>query len=127
MNNKTFQEPFMLHTREKLYLSVPDMISTQIRQADKERMIKVCTVLLSFSFEKGFLKENPVDSNGELRRNYEVFERHLTENGRLYFNDLMFDWLAYTDRTNKIDNVKIMGKWYLKITGSGLKKSDNEN
>ena len=58
-----------------------------------------------------------VDSSGALHKNFEVYERHLTEKGRMYFNDLMFYWLAYTDRTNKIDNVKILEKWYLKITG----------
>ena len=114
---KDLIEPSMLHARERIYLSVSSMANAQLRQADKERMIKVCAVLLSFSFEKGLLKESPFDTNGELYRNYEVYERHLTGNGKLYFNDLMFDWLAYTDRTNKIENVKILEKWYSKITG----------
>ena len=118
MNDKTNQEPLMLDAQERIYLSVQGMADSQLRQADKEHMIKVCAALLYFCFNSGLLKDNPFDSNGELRRNCEVFERHLTEKGKLYFNDLMFDWLAYTDRTNKIDNVKILEKWYSKMTGS---------
>lgn len=100
---------------KNLYLSVPDMVASQLRQADKEQMKAICTALLTFGYEKGLLTENPLDWDGTLCRNVVIYERHLTQRGRLYFNDLTNRWLAYTDRTNKIDNVKMLEKWYSKM------------
>lgn len=110
--------PLLLYGRELLYLSVPKMMDAYIRQADKNETIRVCMNLLSFSYEKGLLIDNPHRPDGEFRRNYEVYERNLTEEGKLYFEDLMYRWLEYTDRTNKTDNVKMLEKWYAKLTGN---------
>lgn len=114
MDKHKSKELLLLYGRELLYLSVPAMMNAQVRQVDKNQTKEICAVLLSFSYEKGLLKDNPFDADGELRRNCEIYERHLTEQGKIYFNDLMFDWLTYTDRTNKIDNVKMLEKWYAK-------------
>ena len=109
------KEKIMLYGKEELYFSVSGLVDSQIRQADKNRVKRVCSALLLFCFDKKLLKEIPFDSNGELRRNYDVYERHLTRIGKLYFYDLSEKWLVYTDRTNKIDNVKILEKWYSKL------------
>lgn len=106
----------MLPAREQLYLSVPAMVASQIRHADKEHMKTVCAAVLRFGFERGLLKDNPFDQGGRLRCSVDIYERNLTDHGKLYFNDLIYKWLEYTDRTNKIDNVKMLDKWYDKMT-----------
>ena len=71
-------------------------------------------IFLQFCYEKELLKQNPLDKqNRILYMNYT--NNDLTEKGTKIFNDLMFDWLTYTDRTNKIDNVKMLEKYYSKI------------
>jgi hypothetical protein len=45
----------------------------------------------------------------------------LTETGKLYFDDLLWDWLEYTDRSKKIDkieNTKILEKYYNKMVNN---------
>lgn len=71
-------------------------------------------IFLRFCYEKKLLTHNPLDKNDRiLYMNYK--NRDLTDKGKLVFSDLMFDWFTYTDRTNKIDNTKMLEKYYLKI------------
>ncbi|MCP1997392.1 hypothetical protein [Flavobacterium sp. HSC-61S13] len=71
-------------------------------------------VFLRFCYEKELLVLNPLDKNNRiLYMNYK--NQDLTDSGKLVFTDLMTDWFTYTDRTNKIDNTKMLEKYYLKI------------
>lgn len=71
-------------------------------------------IFLRFCYEKKLLVLNPLDKNNRiLYMNYK--NQDLTDKGKLVFNDLMIDWFTYTDRTNKIDNTKMLEKYYLKI------------
>ncbi len=71
-------------------------------------------VFLRFCYEKELLVLNPLDKNHRiLYMNYK--NQDLTDSGKLVFTDLMIDWFTYTDRTNKIDNTKMLEKYYLKI------------
>lgn len=97
-------------------LSVPFLSSSYIRKADQENVVIACTALLKFAFFKGLLLETPLDSNGELKRDYEVYESGLTEKGTIAFEKLKGKWLSYTDRTQKYDNISMLEKWYSKMT-----------
>lgn len=71
-------------------------------------------IFLRFCYEKKLLALNPLDKNNRiLYMNYK--NQDLTDKGKLVFDDLMMDWFTYTDRTNKIDNTKMLEKYYLKI------------
>lgn len=71
-------------------------------------------IFLRFCYEKKLLVLNPLDKNNRIL--YMTYKNQdLTDNGKLVFSDLMFDWLTYTDRTTKIDNTKMLEKYYLKI------------
>lgn len=71
-------------------------------------------IFLRFCYEKGLLKRNPLDKqNRILYMNYS--NNDLTEKGQGIFNDLIDDWLTYTDRTNNIGNMKMLEKYYSKI------------
>ena len=39
MNNKTNQEPLMLHAQERIYLSLQGMADSQLRQVDREARV----------------------------------------------------------------------------------------
>jgi hypothetical protein len=69
---------------------------------------------LRFCYEKNLLKLNPIDKkNRILYMNYKIED--LTDKGVIVFNDLMYKWLIYTDRTNKIDNIKMLEKYYMTL------------
>lgn len=71
-------------------------------------------IFLRFCYEKKLLVINPLDKDNRiLYMHYK--NQDLTDSGKLVFNDLMIDWFTYTDRTNKIDNTKMLEKYYLKI------------
>lgn len=71
-------------------------------------------IFLRFCYEKKLLVLNPLDKNNRiLHMNYK--NQDLTDKGKLVFHDLMIDWFTYTDRTNKLDNTKMLEKYYLKI------------
>lgn len=71
-------------------------------------------IFLRFCYGKKLLALNPLDKNNRiLYMNYK--NQDLTDKGKLLFNNLMIDWFTYTDRTNKIDNTKMLEKYYLKI------------
>lgn len=68
-------------------------------------------IFLRFCYEKELLKLNPIDKNNRiLYMNYA--KKDLTDKGKIVFNNLIYKWLSYTDRTNKIDNIKMLEKYY---------------
>jgi hypothetical protein len=102
--------------RNMVLLSVSPLIKAQLRESDKENAKIVCKNLLQFAYDKNLLLENPFNSNGEIDLNLEIRESDLNEIGRKIFYNLMLKWLSYTDKTNKIDNVGMLEKYYNKLT-----------
>lgn len=71
-------------------------------------------IFLRFCYEKKLLTVNPLDNHNRiLYMNYK--NQDLTAKGQLIFSHLMMDWFGYTDRTNKIYNLKMLEKYYQKI------------
>lgn len=108
--------------KNKFIFSVPGMIQAYPMKSDKDYMKVVCFNLLRFSYDKGLLNVCPFDENDELRMDTVIYEEDLTVLGKLIFNDLMYDWLGYTDKTDgKIDrknNVKMLEKYFNKLKNS---------
>jgi hypothetical protein len=52
--------------------------------------------MLMKSHKKLFIKTF-VDQDGNISRDLVIYESDLTELGKTVFNDLIYDWLAYTD------------------------------
>jgi RHS repeat-associated protein len=107
-----------------LILDVGSLIDAQTMKGDKEHMYIVCFNLLHFSNEKGLLLKSPFKENGQLDTNLIVRNSDLTNLGKSTFNDLMFDWLSYTDNADgKVDrknNVKMLEKYYNKLTKGSM-------
>lgn len=86
------------------YLDVDALMETQIRQRDKYNTKVCCQNLLNFAYEKGLLRDNPSDNEGNLIMPSIIRESSLTEVGKTIFVELMFKWMAYTDNeSGKID------------------------
>lgn len=102
-----------------LIFDVGGMIGAYPMKDDKEYMYVVCDNLLHFSEEKGLLLKSPFKEDGRLDTKTIIRNNDLTELGKKVFNDLMFDWLGYTDNTDgKVDrknNVKMLEKYFNKI------------
>lgn len=88
----------------KILPSAEEMISHYIPKDQKfiDEMVSVYSTLFSFSFEKGMIKTSPFDNQGKLIMHYSVYEKDLTEIGKLYFETLVYKWLEYTDRSKKM-------------------------
>jgi hypothetical protein len=71
-------------------------------------------IFLRFCYEKKLFLLNPLDKQGRILH-MKYTNGDLTENGKKIFADLNMKWLAYTDRTNKIDNIKMLEKYYSNI------------
>lgn len=71
-------------------------------------------IFLRFCYEKKLLTLNPIDKNNRILY-MKYTNRDLTDKGKIIFNDLMHKWFNYTDRTNKIDNIKMLEKYYVTI------------
>lgn len=103
---------------DKELLNTDSLVNAYIRKVDKENTRTVCRNLLVFCFEKSILRHNPLNEKGDF-----VFrtirESHLTEKGKLIFDDLVDKWLGYTDnKTGNIDrknNIKMLEKYYNKL------------
>ena len=95
------------------------MIKAYPMKSDKTEIKIVCKNLIKYSFEKGLLKNTPYNSKEEINENLIIYQNDLTEKGKIVFNDLMFDWLSYTDnRSGNIDrkdNIKMLDKYFSKI------------
>lgn len=112
-------EQKLLPNPGQLFLaSAENMLSHYVLKDQKfiDSMISLYSTLFSFCYEKGMLKISPFDNQGKLIMHYSVYEKDLTDTGMLYFNDLVYKWLEYTDRSNKVDNFKILEKWYSKMS-----------
>lgn len=61
------------------------MISHYIPKDSKfiNETVSIYSTLLSFSFEKGMIKISPFDNQGKLIMHYSVYEKDLTEIGKL--------------------------------------------
>ena len=85
-----------------ILLDVDALMETQIRQRDKYNTKVCCQNLLNFAYEKGLLRDNPSDNEGNLIMPSII--------------ELMFKWMAYTDNeSGKIDrknNIKMLEKYY---------------
>lgn len=99
-----------------ILLDVDALMETQIRQKDKYNTKVCCQNLLNFAYEKGLLRDNPSDNEGNLIMPSIIRESSLTEAGKPIFVELMFKWMAYTDNeSGKIDrknNIKMLEKYY---------------
>ena len=65
---------------------------------DIERAYDDFVVLLSSSWENGFLKERPIDTKGRIIK-FEFRRRDLTPEGEKYFFPFSQKFILYTDRT----------------------------
>lgn len=77
---------------------------------DIERAYDDFVVLLSSSWENGFLKERPIDTKGRIIK-FEFRRRDLTPEGEKYFFPFSQKFILYTDRTLKTPSEKIIKKW----------------
>ena len=77
---------------------------------DIERAYDDFVVLLSSSWENGFLKEPPIDTKGRIIK-FEFRRRDLTPEGEKYFFPFSQKFILYTDRTLKTPSEKIIKKW----------------
>jgi hypothetical protein len=101
--------------KDTVLLDVKRMIDSYSTKDDKEAMRIICNSLVRFSYDKGLLLKSPFNEQGELNSETIIRERGLTEKGKSIFDDLAEKWFAYTDRTDKIDNVSMLEKWYSKM------------
>lgn len=77
---------------------------------DIERAYNDFVVLLSYSWENGFLKERPIDTKGRIIK-FEFLRRDLTDEGEKYFFPFGQKFISYTDRTQKTPSEKLINKW----------------
>ena len=109
----------LLEYKGMVLLDVKKMIDAHPMKNDKIETRIICYNLIKFSFEKGLLLKSPYNNQGGLYDEIIICENDLTEKGKLIFNDIMFDWLRYTDNTDgKVDrkqNIKMLEKYYNKL------------
>jgi hypothetical protein len=102
--------------RDILLLDVKSLVNAQLREIDKNNTKNICKQFLMFVFNKGLLKKNPFDIKGEfITIDFQVKESDLVKIEPKVFYNLLLKWLAYTDKTNKVDNVAMLDKWYSKM------------
>lgn len=77
---------------------------------DIERLYNNFVVLLSSSWENGFLKVRPIDTKGRIIK-LEFRRRDLTPEGEKYFFPFSHKFILYTDRTLKTPSEKLIKKW----------------
>jgi hypothetical protein len=117
-----------LLTYDKEYLSIAEVLSHYPQKSLRDETEKVYTAFLNFCFDRKLIQNNPLENTGKLKKNYSVCESDLTETGKLYFDDLLWDWLEYTDRSKKIDkieNTKILEKYYNRMLNN-LRNNNNK-
>lgn len=104
--------------KDTVLLNVKTLMGAYIRQIDKDNILISCRNLLRFSYEKGLLQKNPFDEQGNLKIEVVIRESDLTDLGKRLFDDLTDKWFAYTDRTQKYDNIIILEKYFNKLNGN---------
>lgn len=75
-----------------------------------ERLYDTFVVLLSYSWENGFLKERPIDTKERIIK-FEFRRRDLTPEGEKFYLPFHHKFISYTDRTQKVPSDKLMNKW----------------
>ena len=109
----------LLENKGIMVFDLNGMLNAYPMKSEKAEIKVVCNNLIKYSFEKGLLKNTPYNNKDELNDNLIIYQNDLTEKGKMVFNDLMFDWLRYTD--NKIgnvdrkNNIKMLDKYFSKI------------
>ena len=100
-------------------LNVRRLAEVYIRQVDKDNTLIACRNLLQLSYKKGLLHKNPFDEEGNLNIDTVIKESDLTNLGKRLFDDLADKWFAYTDRTQKYDNITILEKYFNNLNNIG--------
>ena len=108
----------LLENKGIMVFDLNGMLNAYPMKSEKAEIKIVCNNLIKYSFEKGLLKNTPYNSEDKLDENLIIYQNDLTEKGKIVFNDLMFDWLSYTDnKSGNIDrknNIKMLDKYFLK-------------
>ena len=105
--------------KDIVLLNVRRLAEAYIRQVDKDNTLIACRNLLQLSYKKGLLHENPFDEEGNLNIDTVIKESDLTNLGKRLFDDLADKWFAYTDRTQKYDNITILEKYFNNLNNIG--------
>ncbi len=98
--------------KDIVLLNVRRLAEAYIRQVDKDNTLIACSNLLQLSYKKGLLHKNPFDEKGDLNIDTVIKESDLTDLGKQLFDDLADKWFAYTDRTQKYDNITMLEKYF---------------
>ena len=98
--------------KDIVLLNVRMLVDAYIRQADKSNTLIACRNLLQLSYNNGLLHNNPFDEQGDLNIDTVIKESDLTDLGKQLFDDLADKWFAYTDRTQKYDNITMLEKYF---------------
>lgn len=100
---------------DPILLNVKSLIDAYPMKDDKTATFNVCYNLLKFCYEKDLLLKKPFNDKFELNPDVIIRKSDLTDKGQNVFWNLSQKWFAYTDRTNKIDNVEMLEKWLSKM------------
>lgn len=77
----------------------------------QERVTKQCTSLMNFFVKNSLLTVYPLNENGIMKDNLEIYKNDLTEAGQyLFTSGAVYKWLAYTDGGRKVENYKHLEK-----------------
>ena len=98
--------------KDIVLLNVRRLAEAYIRQVDKDNTLIACRNLLQLSYNNGLLHKNPFDEQGDLNIDTVIKESDLTDLGKQLFDDLAYKWFAYTDRTQKYDNITMLEKYF---------------
>ncbi|MGI9525778.1 MAG: hypothetical protein ACR2MS_01565 [Weeksellaceae bacterium] len=109
---QTYQEH---HESKRFICDLSQHFKSNFRYPDKiMRDYELFKIFLQFSYENGLLKYQPLDDEDRILYMTYV-QNDLTEKGILIFEKLMVKWLTYTDRTDKISNIKMLNKYYSQL------------
>jgi hypothetical protein len=108
----------LLIEHKKIAFDIKAMINAYPMASDKKHMYNVCKNLVVFSENKKLFIKTFVDQDGNISRDLIIYESDLTELGKTVFNDLIYDWLAYTDnligKIGRVNNIKMLEKYFNK-------------
>lgn len=100
---------------DPVLLNVKSLIDAYPMQDDKIATLKVCNNLLKFCYSKELLLQNPFNDKNELSPDVIIKKSDLTAKGQEVFWNLSQKWFTYTDKTNKLDNIEMLEKWFAKM------------
>ena len=79
-----------------------------------EQLYDDLAILLSNCWEKGFLKNRPIDTKGRIIK-LEFRRNDLTSAGEKFYLRFVNKFFSYTDRANKTPTDKLINKWLNEI------------